>query len=59
MVYYFTSSVVDPAGFIYVGKDKFESKPHILLYKPSPKLTDSQTRISLNSAGRKMSGKKK
>jgi hypothetical protein len=25
MVYYFTSSVVDPSGFIYVGKDKFES----------------------------------
>jgi hypothetical protein len=25
MVYYFTSSVVDPPGFIYVGKDKFES----------------------------------
>ncbi|KAF4439177.1 putative JLP2 DnaJ-Like Protein 2 [Fusarium austroafricanum] len=24
MVYYFTSSVVDPPGFIYVGKDKFE-----------------------------------
>jgi hypothetical protein len=27
MVYYFTSSVVDPPGFIYVGKDKFESMP--------------------------------
>lgn len=26
MVYYFTSTVVDPSGFIYVGKDKFESK---------------------------------
>lgn len=25
MVYYFTSTVVDPPGFIYVGKDKFES----------------------------------
>ena len=25
MVYYFTSKVVEPAGFIYVGKDKFES----------------------------------
>lgn len=25
MVYYFTSNVVDPPGFIYVGKDKFES----------------------------------
>ena len=27
MVYYFTSSVVNPSGFIYVGKDKFESQP--------------------------------
>lgn len=26
MVYYFSSSVVEPAGFIYVGKDKFESE---------------------------------
>ncbi|KAG6005273.1 Coiled-coil domain-containing protein 25 [Claviceps lovelessii] len=26
MVYYFSSSVVDPAGFIYVGKDKFENE---------------------------------
>lgn len=25
MVYYFTSKAVDPAAFIYVGKDKFES----------------------------------
>lgn len=25
MVYYFTSNVVNPSGFIYVGKDKFES----------------------------------
>lgn len=27
MVYYFTSNVVSPAAFIYVGKDKFESMP--------------------------------
>lgn len=27
MVYYFTSNVVTPAAFIYVGKDKFESMP--------------------------------
>ncbi|KAF4874195.1 Coiled-coil domain-containing protein 25 [Colletotrichum siamense] len=27
MVYYFTSTVVDPSAFIYVGKDKFESTP--------------------------------
>ncbi|KND86521.1 Coiled-coil domain-containing protein 25 [Tolypocladium ophioglossoides CBS 100239] len=26
MVYYFTSSVVQPSGFIYVGKDKFENE---------------------------------
>lgn len=26
MVYYFKSNVVDPAAFIYVGKDKVESK---------------------------------
>ncbi|KAM5351129.1 hypothetical protein ACJ41O_003852 [Fusarium nematophilum] len=26
MVYYFTSNVVDPSGFIYVGKDKFENE---------------------------------
>jgi hypothetical protein len=25
MVYYFTSNVVSPAAFIYVGKDKVES----------------------------------
>ena len=25
MVYYYTSTVVDPAAFIYVGKDKVES----------------------------------
>lgn len=25
MVYYFTSNVVDPPAFIYVGKDKVES----------------------------------
>lgn len=26
MVYYFTSNVVDPSAFVYVGKDKVESK---------------------------------
>ncbi|GJN81630.1 hypothetical protein PLIIFM63780_005165 [Purpureocillium lilacinum] len=26
MVYYFTSNVVEPSGFIYVGKDKFENE---------------------------------
>ena len=27
MVLYFTSTVVTPSAYIYVGKDKFESKP--------------------------------
>jgi hypothetical protein len=27
MVYYFTSNVVSPSAFLYVGKDKFESMP--------------------------------
>ncbi|CEN61744.1 Putative DUF814 domain protein [Aspergillus calidoustus] len=26
MVYYFTSNVVSPSAFIYVGKDKFENE---------------------------------
>ncbi|TFA98010.1 Coiled-coil domain-containing protein 25 [Trichoderma ghanense] len=26
MVYYFSSNVVEPAGFIYVGKDKYENE---------------------------------
>jgi hypothetical protein len=25
MVYYFTSNVVTPSAYVYVGKDKFES----------------------------------
>jgi hypothetical protein len=25
MVFYFTSNVVDPPAYVYVGKDKFES----------------------------------
>lgn len=25
MVYYFTSNVVSPSAFIYMGKDKYES----------------------------------
>lgn len=27
MVYYFTSNVVQPSAYIYMGKDKFESTP--------------------------------
>jgi hypothetical protein len=30
MVYYFTSTSVDPPAFIYVGKDKFESRSAFL-----------------------------
>ena len=30
MVYYFTSNVVDPPAFIYVGKDKVESMSLVL-----------------------------
>ncbi len=26
MVYYLTSTVVDPPAYVYMGKDKFESK---------------------------------
>jgi hypothetical protein len=26
MVFYFTSNVVDPPAYVYVGKDKFESE---------------------------------
>jgi len=33
MVFYFTSNVVEPAAFIYVGKDKVESR--LLLPHPS------------------------
>jgi len=29
MVYYFTSNVVEPSAFVYVGKDKFESEQSI------------------------------
>lgn len=30
MVYYFTSNTVSPAAFIYVGKDKVESKNRVI-----------------------------
>ena len=37
MVYYFTSTLVDPAAQLYVGKDKFESMRTIdvTVYKKS------------------------
>jgi hypothetical protein len=31
MVYYFTSTAVDPAAFIYVGKDKVESASSVMM----------------------------
>lgn len=34
MVYYFTSTVVDPSAFIYVGKDKFESTCAVAAARP-------------------------
>lgn len=32
MVYYFTSTTVDPPAYVYVGKDKFESKVYLFEY---------------------------
>ncbi|KAF4782836.1 hypothetical protein HER10_EVM0003476 [Colletotrichum scovillei] len=54
MVYYFTSKAVDPAAFIYVGKDKFENEELIkygweedgtqnLISQPSSLITDSHS----------------
>ncbi|KAK1486472.1 hypothetical protein CCUS01_15110 [Colletotrichum cuscutae] len=44
MVYYFTSKAVDPAAFIYVGKDKFENG-------------EMEMKEMEDTAGRKTSGK--
>lgn len=47
MVYYFTSTVVDPSAFIYVGKDKFESTGHAMasfLHWQTCRLTPVQMR---------------
>lgn len=48
MVYYFTSNVVEPAAFVYVGKDKVESmsymrKPHTIIVHHA--LTSPEMRI--------------
>ena len=43
MVFYFTSNVVSPSAFIYVGKDKVESTALAYLY-PAMKLTEVETR---------------
>lgn len=34
MVYYFTSNAVTPSAFIYVGKDKVESKGFLFVHTP-------------------------
>ena len=39
MVLYYTSNVVEPSGFIYVGKDKYESNSHSRLSSPLWSLT--------------------
>jgi hypothetical protein len=44
MVYYFTSNVVDPPAFIYVGKDKVESTT-IALHHYNLSLTFLEMRI--------------
>lgn len=39
MVFYFTSNVVSPAAYIYMGKDKVESKEHPSLQSSIIELT--------------------
>lgn len=39
MVFYFKSNVVDPAAFIYVGKDKVESIVNSFSRTSNPELT--------------------
>lgn len=41
MVYYFTSNVVQPSAFIYVGKDKFESMDRLHTHSPTLKTVQS------------------
>ncbi len=38
MVYYLTSTVVDPPAYVYMGKDKFESR--LLGFPPNTHLDD-------------------
>ena len=55
MVYYFKSNVVEPTGFIYVGKDKVESNGPEWLFRHL--IADiSQTKSWSNMAGKKMFG---
>ncbi len=39
MVYYLTSTVVDPPAYVYMGKDKFESR----LLAPTTHLDDTRS----------------
>lgn len=59
MVYYFTSAIVKPSAYVYVGKDKFESQSTLLLLTTVKKLTvmTLQMRNSSSTAGKRMSGK--
>jgi hypothetical protein len=54
MVFYFTSSVVSPEAFIYVGKDKVESECMRPYYRNCT--DENQMRISSNTALRRTSG---
>jgi len=46
MVYYFTSTAVDPPAFVYVGKDKFESEFPLKLGAGVTDTKQTQMRIS-------------
>lgn len=46
MVIYYKSAVVEPAGFIYVGKDKFESRTRGRPYKMEMSANGEQRRGS-------------
>ena len=41
MVYYFTSDVVDPSAFVYMGKDKVESRSYVSIRSTESAATDS------------------
>ncbi len=56
MVYYFTSSVVSPSAFLYVGKDKFESKVFKAYLQEARVKSIRQTRSSLSTDGRTTCG---
>ncbi|KAI9902334.1 hypothetical protein N3K66_001686 [Trichothecium roseum] len=57
MVYYFTSNVVSPPGFIYVGKDKFENEDLIKhgweedIWFHADKLSSAHIYLRLPTAG--------